>query len=171
MLRFHFSTPEKFSPVDVYGCHAHAKSEHVEPRRYPIRRVFSAGVTSAALHAREYAIMPPRERHGRLSLIGKAGISREKYSSSAINALQTIGVCPDSFLSPRSPPLRIHCPLATDYCSHASRPTPHASLSSFWAMCRPPGVRQPMGDVADVLRRLVLNRAGNRCEYCRSSQE
>jgi hypothetical protein len=45
------------------------------------RRVSSAGVTSAALHARENASMPPRERHGRLGLLGKAGISREKRSS------------------------------------------------------------------------------------------
>jgi len=28
-----------------------------------------------------------------------------------------------------------------------------------------------MSDVADRLRRLVVNRAGNRCEYCRLSQE
>ena len=28
-----------------------------------------------------------------------------------------------------------------------------------------------MSDVADGLRRLVVNRAGNRCEYCRLSQE
>ena len=28
-----------------------------------------------------------------------------------------------------------------------------------------------MSDVADRLRRLVMNCAGNRCEYCRLSQE
>ena len=28
-----------------------------------------------------------------------------------------------------------------------------------------------MSDVADRLRRLVVDRAGNRCEYCRLSQE
>jgi len=36
-------------------------------------------MTSAALHARENASMPPRERQGRLGLIGKAGISKEEY--------------------------------------------------------------------------------------------
>src|SRR5271166_3983299 len=41
------------------GCHAHAKSEHGEPRNYPIRRVFAASMTSATLHAREDASMPP----------------------------------------------------------------------------------------------------------------
>ena len=28
-----------------------------------------------------------------------------------------------------------------------------------------------MSEVADRLRRVVVNRAGNRCEYCRLSQE
>ena len=36
-------------------------------------------MTSAALHAREKASMPPRERQGRLGLIGKTGISKEEY--------------------------------------------------------------------------------------------
>jgi hypothetical protein len=52
------------------------QSEHGEPRRYPIRGVSSAGMTSAALHARENASMPPRKRPGRLGPIGKAGIGR-----------------------------------------------------------------------------------------------
>ena len=41
-----------------------------------IRGGSSAGMISAALHARENASMPPRKRHGRLGPIGKAGISR-----------------------------------------------------------------------------------------------
>ena len=48
-----------------------------------------------------------------------------------------------------------------------SRLTPHDQASG--ATCRPPGARQPMSDVADGLRRLVVNRTGNRCEYCRLS--
>jgi hypothetical protein len=78
MRLLHFSTPEKSGPGDGCGCgcHAHAQSEHGEPRRYPIHGVSSAGMTSAALHARENASMPPRKRHGRLGPIGKAGISR-----------------------------------------------------------------------------------------------
>ena len=62
-------------PGDGYGCHAHAQSEHGEPWRDTIRGVSSAGMTSAALHARENASMPPRERHGRLDPISKTGIS------------------------------------------------------------------------------------------------
>jgi hypothetical protein len=81
MRRLHFSIPEKSGPGDGYGCYAHAKSEHGEPRRYPIRGVSSAGMTSAALHARENASMAPRERHGRLGLIGKTGISRRDSRS------------------------------------------------------------------------------------------
>src|SRR5271157_2372569 len=69
MCPLHFSTPGKSSPDDGHGCHAHAKSEHGETRRYPIRGVSSAGMTSAALHARENASMPPRERNGRLGLL------------------------------------------------------------------------------------------------------
>ena len=40
-------------------------------------------MTSAALHARENASMPPRERHGRPRPIVKAGISASRSESDA----------------------------------------------------------------------------------------
>ncbi len=69
MCRLHCSTPGKSGPDDGYGYHAHAQSEHGEPRRYPIRGGSSAVLIPAALHARENASMPPGERHGRLGLL------------------------------------------------------------------------------------------------------
>jgi len=75
MRRLHVSTPGRFDPGDGYGCHAHAKSEHEGPWSYPIRGASSAGMTCAAHHALDNASMPPRDRHGRLGLIGKTGSS------------------------------------------------------------------------------------------------
>src|SRR5208337_878458 len=85
-------------PGDAYGCHAHAQSEHEEPWRYTIRGVSLAGMTSAALHARENASMPPRESHGRLGPIGKTGISItassiSSHSLTAVLVRLTTGHC------------------------------------------------------------------------------
>ncbi len=103
-----------------YGCHAHAKSEHGKPWRYTIRGVSLAGMTSAALHARENASMPPRESPGRLGPIGKTGISItassiSSHSLTAVLVRLTTG----------------HCSLATrhyhtDHASLAPRPLPSA---------------------------------------------
>src|SRR5271166_2837813 len=97
---------------DGYGCHAHAKSEHGEPWCYTIRGVSLAGMTSASLHARENASMPPRERHGRLGPIGKTGISItassiSSHSLTAVLVRLTTG----------------HCSRATDHHSPVPRPT------------------------------------------------
>jgi len=70
---------------DRYGCHAHAQSEHGESWRYTIRGISLAGMTSAALHARDNASMPPRESHGRLGSIGKTGISTPPVPSRRIH--------------------------------------------------------------------------------------
>src|SRR5208337_2198079 len=88
------------------GCHAHAKSEHGEPWRYTIRGVSLAGMTSAALHARVFASMPPRESHGRLGPIGKTGIgitasSISSHSLTAVLVRLTAGHCS---LDPRPTP-------------------------------------------------------------------
>jgi hypothetical protein len=91
-----------------YGCQAHAQSEHGEPWRYTIRGVPLAGMTSAALHARENASMPPGESHGRLGPIGKTGIS--------ITA---------SFISSH-PLTAVHLRLTTGHSSLAPRPAPRA---------------------------------------------
>ena len=93
---------------DGYGCHAHAQSEHGEPWSYTIRGVSSAGMTSAALHARENASMPPRERHGRPGPIGKTGIS---ITASSISSHSLTAVL---------------VRLTTGHCSLAPRPTPQA---------------------------------------------
>jgi hypothetical protein len=84
---------------DGYGCHAHAQNEHGESWRYTLRRVSLAGMTSAALDARENASMPPRESYGRLGPIGKTGIS---ITASSISSHS----------------------LTTGHCSLAPRPTP-----------------------------------------------
>ena len=100
-------------PGDGYGCHAHAKSEYGEPWRYTIRGVSLAGMTSAALDARENASMPPRERHGRLGPMGKTGIS---ITASSISSHSLTAVL---------------VRLTTGHCSLATRhyPTDHASLA------------------------------------------
>ena len=86
-----------------YRCHAHTQSEHGGPWRYTICGVSLAGMTSAALHARENANMPPRESHGRFGSIGKTGISiiGSSISSHSLTAVLV--------------------PLTTGHCSPATR--------------------------------------------------
>ncbi len=114
-------------PGAGYGCHAHAQSEHGEPWRYTIRGVSLAGMTSAALHARENASIPPRESHGRLGPIGKTGISitassLSSHSLTAVLVRLTTGHC--------SPATR-HSPLAT---------TPLTTILSPQGPCRRPEI-------------------------------
>jgi len=93
-------------PDDGYGYHAHAKCEHGEPRRYLTRGVSSARMTSATLHARDNASMPPRERHDRLGPMGKTGISitASSLSSHSLTAVLVRLTTGHSSLAPRPTP-------------------------------------------------------------------
>ncbi len=105
---------------DGYGCHAHAQSKHGEHWRYTCRGVSLAGMTSAALHARENASMPPRESQGRLGPIGKTGIS---ITASSISTHSLTAVLVRLAAGHCSPATR-HYP--TDHASLAPRPLPSA---------------------------------------------
>jgi len=103
MRRLHFWTPRRWIRVPCSR-----ESEHGEPWRYTIRGVSPAGMSSAALHARKNASMPPRESHGRLGPIGKTGIS---ITASSISSHSLTAVL---------------VRLTTGHCSLVPRPTPRA---------------------------------------------
>ena len=108
---------------DGYGDHAYAQSEHGEPWRYTIRGVSLAGMTSAALDARENASMPPRESHGRRGPVGKTGISitASSISSDSLTAV----LVRLTTLATVLPPLATRH-YSTDYASLAPRLLPSA---------------------------------------------